>query len=574
MFTGIVQAQVKVRDLTKRDGFLRLTLDAGSSNLQQLQRGASIAVNGTCLTATEFDIDAGWVSFDVIDETLIKTNLGTLQPGSKVNFERSLKFGDEIGGHIVSGHVSATAEILTIKRSDDNCAMQLSFPAELAPYIQPKGFIAIDGASLTVGAVEGHSFWLHLIPETLAITTLGNKQVGDRLNLEPATAQPVSVGSMPAAAWQQVAASPVGAPASSIVLSPALSVYLDVLRLFAALLVFAHHAAYERFDGSWISPLAGYGHDAVVIFFVLSGFVIAFVQQTKERTAMSYGISRVSRLVSVAWPAVLATILLDSVGRLMLPELYEPAQPLHAALHSSLLFTNEFWVGGMHVGSNIPLWSLSFEAAYYLLFAVFMFSRHRWLWCSLAALVIGPKILLLLPAWLAGVWVYRYAATDRSRPLNMLMAFGGAAFVLLMVVGKVGNLYINWRVAHWLGPQMHEFFGHSSAFVTDYIIALGFAVHLVGMTGLLRQMQVRQTVQAMISRLSGATFPLYVFHYPALYCFTALSVGLLEQKVGVLIGILALGFSWLMTAPCEKLRSYLRRKLLALFLPEQKNARQ
>ncbi|MFK5283420.1 hypothetical protein ACI3PL_27990, partial [Lacticaseibacillus paracasei] len=82
---------------------------------------------------------------------------------------------------------------------------------------------------------------------------------------------------------------------------------------------------------------------------------------------------------------------------------------------------------GMHVGSNIPLWSLSFEAAYYLLFAVFMFSRHRWLWCSLAALVIGQKILLLLPAWLAGVWVYRYAATDRSRPLNMLMAFGGAA---------------------------------------------------------------------------------------------------------------------------------------------------
>jgi riboflavin synthase len=198
MFTGIVQAQVQVRDLTKRDGFLRLTLDAGEAHLQQLQRGASIAVNGTCLTATEFDSAAGWVSFDVIDETLIKTNLGTLQPGSKVNFERSLKFGDEIGGHIVSGHISATAEILTIKRSDDNCAMQLSFPAELAPYIQPKGFIAIDGASLTIGAVEGHSFWLHLIPETLAITTLGQKQVGDRLNLEPATAQPVGVPSMPA----------------------------------------------------------------------------------------------------------------------------------------------------------------------------------------------------------------------------------------------------------------------------------------------------------------------------------------------------------------------------------------
>ncbi|WP_348732346.1 riboflavin synthase subunit alpha [Rheinheimera texasensis] len=184
MFTGIVQAQVQVNEVVQRDNFIRLTLQATPALLGTLQRGASIAVNGTCLTATEFDEAAGWVSFDVIDETLQKTNLGTLRPGYRVNFERSLKFGDEIGGHIVSGHVSATAEILAIKRSSDNCAMQLSFPAELAAFIQPKGFIAVDGASLTVGAIEGDSFWLHLIPETLAVTTLGSKQVGDRLNLE------------------------------------------------------------------------------------------------------------------------------------------------------------------------------------------------------------------------------------------------------------------------------------------------------------------------------------------------------------------------------------------------------
>lgn len=184
MFTGIVQAQVQVDEVVQRDNFVRLTLQAAPALLGMLQRGASIAVNGTCLTATEFDEAAGWVSFDVIDETLQKTNLGTLRPGNRVNFERSLKFGDEIGGHIVSGHVSATAEILAIKRSSDNCAMQLSFPAELAAFIQPKGFIAVDGASLTVGAIEGYSFWLHLIPETLAVTTLGSKQVGDRLNLE------------------------------------------------------------------------------------------------------------------------------------------------------------------------------------------------------------------------------------------------------------------------------------------------------------------------------------------------------------------------------------------------------
>ncbi len=184
MFTGIVQAQVQVKDVIQHDNFVRLTLQATPAQLQQLQRGASIAVNGTCLTATDFDVAAGWVSFDVIDETLQKTNLGALQRGDWVNFERSLKFGDEIGGHIVSGHVAATAQILQIQRTVNNCAMQLSVPAELMAFIQPKGFIAVDGASLTVGAVEGHSFWLHLIPETLAVTTLGHKQVGDRLNLE------------------------------------------------------------------------------------------------------------------------------------------------------------------------------------------------------------------------------------------------------------------------------------------------------------------------------------------------------------------------------------------------------
>ena len=203
MFTGIVQAKVQVLqaelvadnrvadsgvasgDAAKNAAtFLRLTLQAGAGRLEQLQRGASIAINGTCLTATEFDSDAGWVRFDVIDETLHKTNLGTLNAGSWVNFERSLKFGDEIGGHLVSGHVQATARIADIIRTPDNCAMQLEFPPELAPYIQPKGFIAVDGASLTVGAVDGNRFWLHLIPETLEVTTLGLRQPGDALNLE------------------------------------------------------------------------------------------------------------------------------------------------------------------------------------------------------------------------------------------------------------------------------------------------------------------------------------------------------------------------------------------------------
>lgn len=184
MFTGIVQTQVQIQSVMANNKFVRLTVCAGPAHLQNLQRGASIAINGTCLTATDFDSAAGWVSFDVIDETLQKTNLGILQAGSWVNFERSLKFGDEIGGHLVSGHVFATAEIRQVVRTADNCSMQLSYPASVAAYIQPKGFIAVDGASLTIGEVSADTFWLHLIPETLSVTTLGRKKVGDIVNLE------------------------------------------------------------------------------------------------------------------------------------------------------------------------------------------------------------------------------------------------------------------------------------------------------------------------------------------------------------------------------------------------------
>jgi riboflavin synthase len=184
MFTGIVQTQAEITQIHDLNSIRRLTVQAGADYLQQLTRGASIAINGVCLTATEFDSAAGWVCFDVIAESLQKTNLGTLVVGSRVNLERSLRFGDELGGHIVSGHVQATATLSAIKRDADNVGFELSVPAELLPYIQPKGFIAVEGCSLTVGEVTAQGFSLYLIPETLQITNLGGKQVGDKLNIE------------------------------------------------------------------------------------------------------------------------------------------------------------------------------------------------------------------------------------------------------------------------------------------------------------------------------------------------------------------------------------------------------
>lgn len=184
MFTGIVQSTATISQINDLAGLRRLTVQVAPDYLQQLQRGASVAINGVCLTATDFDSAAGWVCFDVIAETLAKTNLGLLQQGSQVNLERSLRFGDEVGGHIVSGHIQGTAELLVVAKDAQNCTLQLKVDAALLPYIQPKGFIAVEGCSLTVGDVTADGFSLYLIPETLAITTLGTKVVGDKLNIE------------------------------------------------------------------------------------------------------------------------------------------------------------------------------------------------------------------------------------------------------------------------------------------------------------------------------------------------------------------------------------------------------
>lgn len=182
MFTGIVQGLAEVIALNKRDQFMQMRISLPESHSKNLQTGASIAINGTCLTITEFSKNE--VQFDVIEETLQVTNLGKLETGHRVNFERAARYGDEIGGHQLSGHVSATATISKIVRSSDNCTLWLAAPAELIQYVIPKGFVALNGCSLTTGDVLASSFSIHLIPETLAVTTFGNAHIGDKINLE------------------------------------------------------------------------------------------------------------------------------------------------------------------------------------------------------------------------------------------------------------------------------------------------------------------------------------------------------------------------------------------------------
>ncbi len=182
MFTGIVQGTAEVREIERRDAFMRLTLALPAERCERLQLGASIAINGTCLTVTA--VDGNLVSFDLIAATLNTTNLGGLSVGGQVNFERAARIGDEIGGHNMSGHVYATLAILAVEAQGDNRILWFERPAALARYLLPKGFVGLNGCSLTLADVEAERFNVYLIPETLRLTTFGSLQAGDRVNVE------------------------------------------------------------------------------------------------------------------------------------------------------------------------------------------------------------------------------------------------------------------------------------------------------------------------------------------------------------------------------------------------------
>ncbi|WP_051217702.1 riboflavin synthase [Nocardioides insulae] len=181
MFTGIVEELGTVAGIEDQGDALRLTF-AAEAVLEGVARGDSIAVNGCCLTVTEYD-QREW-SADLMQETLRKTSLAGVRVGDRVNLERATAVGDRLGGHIVQGHVDGVGEILARTPSTHWEIVEVSVPEHLSRYLVDKGSIAIDGASLTVVEARAAAVTVSLIPETLGRTTLGLKQVGDRVNLE------------------------------------------------------------------------------------------------------------------------------------------------------------------------------------------------------------------------------------------------------------------------------------------------------------------------------------------------------------------------------------------------------
>lgn len=336
-------------------------------------------------------------------------------------------------------------------------------------------------------------------------------------------------------------------------MSQGLSLYLDAARFLAAMAVFLEHANFDRITGGLpvLWRLADFGSDAVLVFFVLSGFVIAHVAQHKEHRASDFVIARMARLWSVAVPALLLTAVLDPLGAALSPATYDgwwyqPDQPVLRLL-ASALFVNELWFTSIRPLSNGPFWSLCYEWWYYLLFAAVWFGRGRWrIGLSLAiVLIAGPKIMVLAPIWWLGVWAYRTeVAQHLSRPwawglligplcIYVGMRWMNAPEVLLVLTQQVLGESFTTEALH-----------RSQYFLWAYAAGPLIALNFIGartLSGSIGTGWPRGA--AAIKWLAGITFPLYLFHYPAQHMLAALGWRLeagIWQVPMVVVGSLAI----------------------------------
>jgi riboflavin synthase len=182
MFTGIVGCSGTVQRIIKNEDYITITVRAPKGFSKNLIKGSSIAVNGVCLTVKKGKTDN--LEFDVIDETLDKTNLKSLAKSDKVNLERSMTAATEIGGHLVSGHIHGVGKVLKVINKAKTKDLLIKIPQDLREYFFYKGYVALNGCSLTIGKVLKSSFYIHLIPETLTITTFKDIALGDIINIE------------------------------------------------------------------------------------------------------------------------------------------------------------------------------------------------------------------------------------------------------------------------------------------------------------------------------------------------------------------------------------------------------
>jgi len=301
------------------------------------------------------------------------------------------------------------------------------------------------------------------------------------------------------------------------------SVYLDLIRFLAAVFVFLNHAGWQQISGGLLWQIS-YGREAVDVFFVLSGFVIGHVVEVRERSAFDYAVARAARLYSVALPAVALTFVLDRIGQALRPDLYvewccDALGGWGWEYLGSLGFLNEIWSHHAPPGSDLPYWSLGFEAWYYVAFGLALFAPRPWNLISAALVLaaVGPGIAVLFPLWLLGFYCYRLSARRLlGRGAGAVLCVGAliAFFAYEHGAYRYGELY----TAFALTPErLHDY-------AQDYIVGGLFALHLLGFCAVsesLASLLVR--CERPIRWIAGATFTLYLFHVPLLHAVVALS---------------------------------------------------
>ncbi len=336
-----------------------------------------------------------------------------------------------------------------------------------------------------------------------------------------------------------------------------LSIYLDALRAVAALTVFASHFAYERFSGGGYLAIRDFnlGSDAVVVFFVMSGFLIAYAAE-RAQSAGTFVKARAARLYCVVLPAIALTLICDAVGRAADPTLYvapwDQQGPIIAEILRAVSFTNEFWFDTSRLGTNGPYWSIAYEAWYYALFAAWSFTRgwRRYALIGAGAIFIGPRILLLAPCWIAGVCLYRIwrrGPPPISRPLALLFMFiPVAAYVGLQWLAAPRILYAAQIELMGLTSPFTTL-GFSDEFLWNYVIAGLVAIHLYGVMAAPKLFEATpERIARVIRWPARRSFSLYLYHYPLLSCLAAISPLARESlfhHAFLVIGVLAASFA-------------------------------
>jgi peptidoglycan/LPS O-acetylase OafA/YrhL len=339
------------------------------------------------------------------------------------------------------------------------------------------------------------------------------------------------------------------------------SLYLDIVRPIAAFVVLLSHASMESLSGGQMHFMGSMGVQAVDVFFVLSGFVIAHVSATREQDAGSYAISRVARIYSVAIPALILTAVLDTIGIAEDISIYQDSyQALSVgALIRSVLFLGEQWNNHRFLGSNGPYWSLGFEVWYYLAFGIFLFAPRRWRWWAVFGVLvfIGPKVALLFPAWLMGVLAYRVIAAQRLSRL--------AGWILFAVpIGLFAGY--QWVPHSPLQQFMPVTFDAERLRGTaqDLFISGLFCAHLIGYAtvsdvfGPLLERHARS-----IRWISGATFSIYLTHLPIMRLVAAISPWPRSSPCTLILLVVATLMGCLAFAEISERRKEFWRRLLA-----------